>query len=90
MLTNFAWNDIQLFLALYRERTMGRAAAALRIDTSTISRRLNTLEEALGTELFERSRGPSTTEQPRTYLARRSGSKGNHRFLASPTARIAR
>lgn len=56
MLTDFAWNDVQLFLTLYRERTMGRAASSLRVDTSTVSRRLNALEDALGTELFERSR----------------------------------
>ncbi len=70
MLTSFAWNDVQLFLAVYRAGTMGRAAADLRIDTSTISRRLNTLEDALGTELFERSRsGLRPTEAAEDLLS---------------------
>lgn len=50
------WDDVRLFLALCRARTAGSAAAALGIDTSTVSRRLVALEEAIGSTLFDRGR----------------------------------
>lgn len=50
------WDDVRLFLALGRARTVGEAAKALGIDPSTVSRRLAALEEALGATLFSRSR----------------------------------
>jgi DNA-binding transcriptional LysR family regulator len=49
------WDDVQLFLALYRERTLGGAARAVGLDPSTLSRRLAALEEQLGTRLFDRT-----------------------------------
>ena len=51
----FAWDDIAVFLALFRERTTGRAAAALGCSQPTIVRRIAALEQALGVILFERS-----------------------------------
>ncbi|WAS95330.1 LysR family transcriptional regulator [Nannocystis punicea] len=51
-----AWDDVRLFLALSRARTLGAAAAALGVDASTMSRRLSALEEALATTLFDRGR----------------------------------
>lgn len=51
----FAWDDIPVFLALYRERTTGRAAAALGVSQPTVVRRIAALEQALGLSLFERS-----------------------------------
>jgi DNA-binding transcriptional LysR family regulator len=50
------WDDVRLFLALCRARTVGKAAAKLRIDASTVSRRLVKLEEVLESSLFERGR----------------------------------
>jgi DNA-binding transcriptional LysR family regulator len=50
------WDDVRVFLALVRARSLGRGAARLGIDTSTASRRLAALEERLGARLFERSR----------------------------------
>ena len=50
------WDDVKLFLALARSRTVGVAATALRVDGSTVSRRLARLEETLAARLFERSR----------------------------------
>ncbi len=50
----FAWDDLAVFLALYRERTTGRAAAALGVSQPTIVRRIAALEHALGLMLFER------------------------------------
>jgi DNA-binding transcriptional LysR family regulator len=51
----FAWDDIGLFLALYRERTTGRAASALGVSQPTIVRRLAAFEHALGIPLFDRT-----------------------------------
>ncbi len=51
----FAWDDIAVFLALYRERTTGRAAKALGCSQPTIVRRLASLEHELGLNLFDRT-----------------------------------
>ena len=50
----FAWDDIAVFLAVYRERTTGRAAAALGVSQPTVVRRLAALEHSLGLSLFNR------------------------------------
>ena len=51
----FAWDDIAVFLALYRERTTGRAAQALGCSQPTVTRRLAALEQGLDLTLFDRS-----------------------------------
>lgn len=51
----FAWDDISVFLALYRERTTGRAAETLGCSQPTVTRRIAALEHALDLPLFERS-----------------------------------
>lgn len=51
----FVWDDIAVFLALHRERTTTRAAAALGCSQPTVVRRLAALEQALGLALFERT-----------------------------------
>jgi len=51
-----AWDDVRVFLALCRARTVGRAAALLGVDQSTVSRRLAAMEASLATTLFERGR----------------------------------
>ncbi len=55
--TDLPWDDVKLFLALCRARTLGEAARELGIDQSTVSRRLAALEEALAASLFDRGRG---------------------------------
>lgn len=49
------WDDAQLFLAVWREGSLKRAAAALQVNISTVSRRLDGLESALGAHLFDRT-----------------------------------
>jgi DNA-binding transcriptional LysR family regulator len=50
------WDDVRVFLALFRERNLARAGKRLGFDISTASRRLGALEEQLGTRLFDRTR----------------------------------
>lgn len=51
----FNWEDLKVFLAAYREGSIGRAAESLGVSGSTVSRRLTALEDALGQSLFVRS-----------------------------------
>src|SRR5207245_1224306 len=50
------WDDVRVFLALWRARSLGQAASRLGVDISTASRRLAALEAQLGARLFERTR----------------------------------
>lgn len=51
------WDDVRLFLALCRARTLSEAARELEVDQSTVSRRLAALEHELAASLFDRGRG---------------------------------
>ncbi|HEU4533424.1 MAG TPA: LysR family transcriptional regulator, partial [Polyangiaceae bacterium] len=63
------WDDVRLFLALCRSRTVGAAAGQLGVDASTVSRRLAALEQALAATLFDRGReGISPTKAAEDLL----------------------
>lgn len=49
------WSDIRIFLQVAREGTMIAATGALRMDHSTISRRITRLEQQAGVPLFDRA-----------------------------------
>jgi len=49
------WSDIKVFLQVVRGGTMTEATASLRMDHSTISRRIARLEREAGVPLFERA-----------------------------------
>lgn len=49
------WDDFRVLLALARHGALGRAADALEVNISTVSRRLDALEAALGVQLFDRN-----------------------------------
>ena len=51
----FSWDDVAVFLALYRERTTGRAAVSLGCSQPTVTRRLAAFEQALKLTLFDRT-----------------------------------
>lgn len=51
------WDDLRVFLAVSRRGSLAAAARALRVNHSTVLRRLNKLEEDLGTRLFSRDLG---------------------------------
>jgi len=50
------WDDLRLVLAVVREGGLSGAARSLRVTHSTVFRRLNIVEQRLGTRLFERFR----------------------------------
>jgi molybdate transport repressor ModE-like protein len=50
------WDAYRVFLALHRAGSIVKAARQLRVDMSTVRRRLATLEEALGAALVQRRR----------------------------------
>lgn len=47
------WNDLRIFLAVARAAQLARAARVLRIDATTVARRIRRLEAARGEILFE-------------------------------------
>jgi len=49
------WDDLRYFLAIQRAGTLARAARALRINATTVGRRLAVLEETVGARLFDRT-----------------------------------
>ena len=55
-LAQLDWNDIKVFLALFRCRSIRAAADELGMSHSTVSRHLTDLETSLGAVLFTRSR----------------------------------
>jgi DNA-binding transcriptional LysR family regulator len=76
------WDDVRIFLAAYRQRSLGTAAARLGVDTSTISRRLTAFEESLGVRLFERSReGLLPTRAAELVLAAAEAMEAAHQRL---------
>lgn len=52
MQTSFDWNDLKFFLELARQKKMVTAAKRLRVDHTTVSRRITALEEEIGAKLF--------------------------------------
>jgi DNA-binding transcriptional LysR family regulator len=56
----FDWDQVRLFLSIARERSLAGAAARLALDVSTVSRRLDRLEEIIGAPLFDRTRDGTT------------------------------
>jgi DNA-binding transcriptional LysR family regulator len=50
------WDDVALFLALYRDEALGPAGKRVGLDPSTMSRRLTALEARLTLTLFDRGR----------------------------------
>jgi DNA-binding transcriptional LysR family regulator len=66
----FNWSDIRFFLELARLQHLTSAAARLKVDVSTVSRRVAELERALKCKLFERSAdGFSLSDKGQKLLA---------------------
>jgi DNA-binding transcriptional LysR family regulator len=59
-LAALSWDDLRIVKAIGQHGGLAGAAAALRVNHSTISRRLSILEETLGVALFDRRRSGYT------------------------------
>lgn len=67
------WDDLRVFAELARAGSLSAAARRLRADHSTVARRIDALEAALGRKLFDRlPRGYVLTAEG-TQLAERTG-----------------
>lgn len=63
------WNDLRVFLAVAQAGQIARAASALKVDPTTLGRRLRRLESELEVALFERTRdGQVLTEAGEALL----------------------
>ncbi len=66
----FDWNDLKAFLAVARGGSTLAAAKALGVNQTTVARRVEGLETALGLKLFERGQtGSRLTEAGRDLMA---------------------
>ena len=63
------WSDLKYFLELARTEKLSEVALRFGVEHTTVSRRIDRLEEALGVSLFDRSRrGYSTTDAGRNLI----------------------
>lgn len=63
------WGDVRVFLAVVREGSTLAASRVLSINQTTVARRIDVLEQALGLTLFEKTtRGSTPTESAMTLL----------------------
>jgi DNA-binding transcriptional LysR family regulator len=65
----FDWSDLRHFLAVYRSGSLAKASKQLRVDQTTVGRRVAHLEQGLGAKLFDRvPEGLRLTEAGRDVL----------------------
>lgn len=70
-MSDLEWDDLRIFLSVAEAGQIGLAAHKLRIDPTTIGRRLRRLEQQLGSPAFERTRtGQILTESGHALLER--------------------
>ncbi|WP_454624269.1 LysR family transcriptional regulator [Bradyrhizobium cenepequi] len=74
----YNWDDIIFFLEVARTRNLVRAGQKLKVDHTTVSRRVRELERSLNTTLFKRSKaGFSLTEAGLGLLQFAEGMENN-------------
>lgn len=74
MAKTLEWSDLQFFVAVCERGSVGAAAQALRVNHSTVLRRIANLERTLSVRLFDRlPRGYALTEQGRALEASIAG-----------------
>lgn len=74
----YNWDDILFFLEVARTRNLARAGQKLKVDHTTVSRRIRELERSLNTTLFKRSKaGFSLTEAGLRLLQFAEGMENN-------------
>jgi DNA-binding transcriptional LysR family regulator len=81
------WSDYQAFLAIARAGQLARAASSMRLDATTMGRRLRRLEARLGATLFEQTReGQVLTEAGEALLASVEGMAAAQASIADQSA----
>jgi DNA-binding transcriptional LysR family regulator len=74
----YNWDDVIFFLEVARARNLVRAGQKLKVDQTTVSRRVRELERSLNTTLFKRSKaGFSLTEAGLRLLQFAEGMENN-------------
>jgi DNA-binding transcriptional LysR family regulator len=87
----FDWSDIRIFLAVAREGSTLKAGRSLGLNQTTVSRRIQALEHALGLSLFARgTRGYALTAQGSALLDCARGLEGAAGEVERRAARLAR
>ncbi len=67
---DISWDDLRVLLALMRNGSFSKAGRSLGLNETTMTRRLDRLEKALGTRVMDRKRGAfSPTEAGETLLS---------------------
>lgn len=69
-----SWDDLKIFLEVGRAGSFSGGARALRLDVSTVSRRVSQLEQSMGALLFERDASGLKITQIGTQLLERAQS----------------
>lgn len=70
----FSWDDLKIFLEVGRAGSFSGGARALRLDVSTVSRRVGQLEQIVGALLFERDSAGLKITQVGSQLLERAQS----------------
>lgn len=81
------WDNLRIFLAVMRDRSLLGAAKKLGIDHTTAARRLSALEAAVGARLFDRS--PRGVEPTAAGLALLIHAENIERDVVAATTQIA-
>jgi len=69
-----SWDDLEVFLAVCRAGTLSGAARQLKVDHSTVLRRVGALEAALSTRLFDRlASGYALTDSGSAFAEKLAG-----------------
>lgn len=70
----FNWDDVRFFLTVHRQGNLARAGTSLKLDPTTVGRRVTALESKLGARLFDRTAsGYRLTAAGRRMLPRAEG-----------------
>jgi DNA-binding transcriptional LysR family regulator len=67
---NWSWNDLRVLLAVYRGGSLLKAGRFLGLSTSTVGRRLDALEQAIGTKLVHRTQNGAELTSSAVRLVR--------------------
>lgn len=87
----FDWNDLRAFLAVARGGSTLAASRTLGVNQTTVARRIEALEQALGLKLFERGQtGSRLTEAGRDLLGEAEKVEAASQGFASRAAAHAR